>query len=116
MGGMKKLRTRIPRMTDWLLVTLVLLIIIYHVRPELLPVDLHKLSLITMSAWAAYWLDRSMFPYARPDAFMCRPHSLGGPYVPDKAVAPDQQLVFAACILRRAIIVGAAMLGVSLGL
>jgi hypothetical protein len=103
-------------MTEWLVVTAILLGIIYHVRQDLLLVDIHKLSLITLLGWAAYWLDRSFFPYARPDAFMCKPHSLGSPYVPGRAVAPDQQLPFAAAMLRRAIIIGSVIIAGSLGL
>jgi hypothetical protein len=87
---------KIPRMTDWLLVTLVLLIIIYLLAPQQLPVSLYKLSLITMAAVAGYWIDRSLFPYSRPDQLKtCEAHG--------------------AAMLRRAIIVGAAMIAASLG-
>lgn len=103
-------------MWDWLLITAILLVAIYIVKPELLPVDLHKISLITIGGFLGYWIDRSAFPYARPGAFMATPFSAGGPYVPEKAVCPTQQVVFAAAMLRRAIIIGAAILGVSLGL
>jgi hypothetical protein len=115
-GGMKTPTLKALRMWDWLLVSAVLLIIIYHVKPELLPVDVHKVSLITMAAFVGYWIDRSAFPRARPSAFMARPYSPGGGYVPDEAVCTTQQLVFAACMIRRAIIIGSAILGVSLGL
>lgn len=112
---MKKPPIEPPRMTDWLLVTLLLLVIIYQFAPQQLPVSLYKLSLVTMAGCVGYWIDRSAFPYARPDAFMCKPFSIGGPFVPDKAVDPSQQLVFAASMLRRAIIIAAAMLAASLG-
>jgi hypothetical protein len=104
------------RMWDWLLVSAVLLIIIYHVKPELLPVDVHKISLITMAAFVGYWIDRSAFPRARPGAFMAHPFSPGGGYVPEQSVSPTQQIAFAACMIRRAIIIGSAILGASLGL
>jgi hypothetical protein len=116
MGGMKTPTLQSLRMWDWLLITAVLLVIIYHIKPELLPVDVHKLSLITMAAFVGYWIDRSAFPRSRPSAFMSKPHSLGGPYVPDESVSPTQQLVFAAAMIRRAIIIGCAILGASLGL
>ncbi len=112
---MKTLKLKLPRMTDWLLVTIVLLLLINQVAPQQLPVSLYKLSLITMAAVVGYWIDRSAFPYARPDSFMAQPSSLGSPFVPKSAVAPSQQIAFAAAILRRAIIIGAAMLSVSLG-
>ena len=89
--------SRIPRMTDWLLVTLVLLAAIAVLSPQQLPVSLYKLSLITMAAVVGYWIDRSLFPYARPDSL---------------SLATSLQ---AASMLRRAIIVGCAMLAVSLG-
>ena len=84
-------------MTDWLLVTLVLLAAIAVLSPQQLPVSLYKLSLITMAAVVGYWIDRSLFPYARPD---------------NLSLATSLQ---AASMLRRAIIVGCAMLAVSLG-
>jgi len=87
---------KIPRMTDWLLFTIGLLIVIYLVAPQQLPVSLYKLSLITMGAVAGYWIDRSLFPYSRPDQV--------------KLVEAH-----ASAMLRRAIIVGAAMVAVSLG-
>ena len=91
--------SRIPRMTDWLLITLALLAAIAVLSPQQLPVSLYKLSLITMAAVVGYWIDRSLFPYARPD---------------DAVLIPSHTLQ-AAAQLRRAIIVGCAMLAVSLG-
>lgn len=87
---------KIPRMTDWLLFTLLLLAIIWWAAPQQLTVSIYKLSLITMAAVAGYWIDRSLFPYSRPDQIkLVEAHS--------------------AAMIRRAIIVGAAMLAVSLG-
>jgi hypothetical protein len=86
-------------MFDWLLVTLVLVASIYVLSPQQLPVSLYKLSLITMAAVVGYWIDRSLFPYARPDNPNLDPFDI----------------VIAAAMLRRAIIVGCAMLAVSLG-
>ncbi len=91
--------SRIPRMTDWLLITLALLAAIAVLSPQQLPVSLYKLSLITMAAVVGYWIDRSLFPYARPD---------------DAVLIPSHTLQ-ATAQLRRAIIVGCAMLAVSLG-
>lgn len=90
---------KMPRMTDWLLITLVLIGLIAWLAPQQLPVSLYKLSLITMAAVVGYWIDRSLFPYARPDNPSLDPYDL----------------LIAAAMLRRAIIVGAAMLAVSLG-
>ncbi|MCE5182366.1 MAG: putative holin [Betaproteobacteria bacterium] len=85
------------RMIEWLLISLALLAAIYFVSPQQLPVVIYKLSLLTTAAWVAYWIDRAMFPYARPD----------------KCV---YQSIEIAAMHRRAIIVGAAMIAVSIGL
>lgn len=93
------LKNKLPRMFDWLLVTLCLIALIAVLSPQQLPVSLYKLSLITTAAVTGYWIDRSLFPYARPD---------------DISLATSAVLQ-ASAMLRRAIIVGAAMLAVSLG-
>lgn len=84
------------RMIEWLIVSLLLVGLIWLTAPQQLPVSLYKLSLITMAAWMAYWIDRSAFPYARPD----------------RAATGIER---AGAQIRRAIIVGSAMLAVSLG-
>lgn len=87
-------------MSGWVAITILLTVAIYLLAPQQLAVSLYKLSLITTAAVVGYWIDRSLFPYARPDKFP--QHSL------------NTNLI-AASMLRRAIIVGCAMLGVSLG-
>ena len=93
------MRNRMPRMFDWLLITLALIAAIAVLSPQQLPVSLYKLSLITMAAVVGYWIDRSLFPYARPD---------------DISLSTSA-ILQAVAMLRRAIIVGCAMLAVSLG-
>lgn len=90
--------TKLPRMTDWALITIVLIVAIAVLKPELLGVSLYKLSLITMAAVIGYWIDRSLFPYARPDDLVL-----------------TEAVERSAAMLRRAIIVGCAMLAASLG-
>ncbi|MBU1692291.1 MAG: putative holin [Gammaproteobacteria bacterium] len=85
------------RMIEWLLISLALLALIYWVSPQQLPVVIYKLALLTTSAWVAYWIDRTLFPYARPDA-------------------SNMMWLQVAGQIRRAIIVGAAMIAVSIGL
>lgn len=94
-----KLVDRLPRMADWIIVTILLTILIYLLAPQQLPVTIYKLSLITTAAVLGYWIDRSLFPYARPDNLSMQPYDI----------------LIAAAMLRRAIIVGCAILGVSLG-
>lgn len=92
-------RDKFPRMTEWLLITIILLVLIGIFAPQQLPVSLYKLSLITMAAVTGYWIDRSVFPYARPDDISLMPSAI----------------LQATAQIRRAIIIGAAMLAVSLG-
>lgn len=103
------------RMSGWLFVSLILMAAIAVTAPQQLPVSLYKLSLITSAAWVAYWIDRSLFPYARPDAFLSQPFSVGAPCLPEKLIKPELQLAFGLAQLRRAIIIAAAMIGVALG-
>lgn len=95
------------RMIEWLLVSVALALAIYLAAPHQLPVTLYKLSLITSAAVVGYWLDRSLFPYARPDQF--------GRWADNLFVNATQAEVFAACMQRRAIIVGAAIVAGALG-
>jgi hypothetical protein len=119
----------LPRLSGWLLITLVLLASVWAVAPQQLPVSLYKLSLVSLAAVVGYWLDRSLFPYARPDVFLAlQTHDTSiedvdiadaGPdggmlelhAIPDPALAQ----LMAVAMLRRAIIIGATMLAMGLG-
>lgn len=106
------------RMALWLFVSLILVALIGLFAPQLLPVSLYKLSLITSAAWLGYWIDRSLFPYARPDIYLVTPWSMGAPMAPlagARGVQPGMELVYAVAMLRRATIIAAAMIGVALG-
>ena len=115
-------KLRLPRMLDWLLAAVVLMLFVWQLAPHQLPVSLYKLSLIALAAVAGYWIDRSLFPYARPDRFL----SVDEPPVeeegPDGSTLtlgtfadPVLPPLMAAAMLRRAIIVAAAMIAVGLG-
>ena len=118
---------RVPRLTGWTLITLALLVAVWALSPQQLPVSLYKLSLVTLAAVIGYWLDRSIFPYARPDALMCSSMLDGEPEpmptweMGDETVglelSPErtESLVFGLAMLRRAVIVGCAMLAMGLG-
>lgn len=92
---------KLPRLSGWLFATMLLLIVIYLLAPQQLVVSLYKLSLISMGGVTGYWLDRSFFPYARPDNFL--------------KGADRTAFIFGVCMLRRAIVVGCAMLAICLG-
>lgn len=120
------------RMADWVLIALVLWGVVALLAPQQLPVSIYKMSLVALAAVMGYWIDRSVFPYARPDQYL-EPLA----QVPDTAretaftdlaaavyfsegVAPgltseQAALLGRAAMLRRALIVAATMLAVSLG-
>lgn len=112
---------RAPRTTLWLVFALALLAAIAWVSPIQLPVVLYKASLIALAVVLGYWLDRGLFPYSRPDGYLHRDWRVrcGAP-TPDGAVdfpvADGYLWVFAAAMIRRAVVVGAAVLGVAMGL
>lgn len=103
-----------PRLWGWLLAAAVMFLVIAVVSPQQLPVVVYKLSLISLAAVLGYWLDRSLFPKARPGQFQRHVPQLMdiGRY----PVETGHHLVFAAVLLRRAIIVAAVCLAVAMGL
>lgn len=115
---------RLPRLIGWAFVTLLLSFAVWWMAPQQLPVTAYKLSLVTLAGVIGYWLDRSLFPYARPDAFQeFEDAILVDPDDIERAGSADvmvqvsgsQDLLFAAAMLRRAVIVGCAMLAMGLG-
>ncbi|EOY8369027.1 putative holin, partial [Escherichia coli] len=58
------------RLRGWLVAAVLLLLIIALVSPQQLPVVVYKLSLISLAAVLGYWLDRSLFPKARPGQYL----------------------------------------------
>jgi hypothetical protein len=109
-------------MSDWLLIAAVLMLLVWLMAPQQLPVSVYKLSLVAMAAVAGYWIDRSLFPYARPDDFLAVDDVPLPPIdEPDGVVemlevqsgAPP--FLLAAAMIRRALIVAATMLAVGLG-
>lgn len=115
----KPLSLRLPRLSGWLLITLALAGAVLAIAPQQLPVSLYKLSLVTLAGVVGYWLDRSLFPYARPDMFM----ELGGIEVDEDESCVDLHIgtdttllrLMGMAMLRRAIIVAATMLAMGLG-
>lgn len=90
-------RSRTPRMFTWTLITLGLLVALALIRPEQLPVVLYKAGLVTGGAVLAYWIDRGLFPYARPHDCEHTVRAVGA-------------------WIRRALITLACVLGLTLGL
>lgn len=86
-----------PRLSFFMLLAIVLLVVIFFLSPQQMPVILYKLALVTLAAVLGYWLDRHIFPYARP-------HASEGLF--------EQGIP----MLRRALIVGAAMIAFAIAL
>jgi len=90
---------KLPRMIVATVLSVALSIAISQLAPHQALVTLYKFSLVTGAGVAGYYLDRELFPYARPDILL-----VGG-----------RESAFAAAQIRRAIIVGAMMLAVGMG-
>jgi len=109
---------KLPRLAGTIAVTVVLLLSIMLLSPQQLPVTLYKLSLLSTAGVAGYWLDCALFPYAHPDGYLVNPNYHEAPQIKGDADCPvvmGYRLTFAGAMLRRAIIVGCAMLAVGLG-
>jgi hypothetical protein len=91
---------RIPRLTLFLIVSLVLMALafLFQGSASLLSISFYKAHLLSLGGWGGYWIDRAIFPYARPSAFRDD---------------PDRQTLHAAN-LRRAIIVAASVICIGL--
>ncbi|AWK43114.1 MULTISPECIES: putative holin [Photorhabdus] len=102
------------RLGGWLLTAVLLLITIGLVSPQQVPVVIYKLSLIALAVVLGYWLDRSLFPKARPGQYLKYDEILmkEGKY----PVQTGYHMVFAAVLIRRALIVAATCLSVATGL
>ncbi|AWK13555.1 putative holin [Candidatus Fukatsuia symbiotica] len=109
---MKKINK--PRLSGWIITSILLLAIISLISPQQLPVVIYKLSLITLAAVLGYWLDRSLFPKARPDQYLC---DEGDVTAKNRyPVSRGDQRVFSAIMIRRALIVAAVCIAVAIGL
>ena len=110
------------RLLSWLVYALLLLALIAWLSPAQLPVVIYKLSLESVAAIIGYHLDRALFPYASPASYLKQDWKGGYRFLPRADNEPEHPvcegylLVFALVVLRRALIVGAVMLGVTLGL
>jgi hypothetical protein len=95
-----RLPEKTPRLTGWTILAVALVGIIGVIAPQQLPVVLYKLALVIIGGIVGYWLDRGLFPYARPHEQY------------NSASSPVQGM---SC-LRRALIVIACVLGLTMGL
>ena len=109
-----------PRRKLFIVLAVLLLAVIAMVSPVQLPVVLYKAALIALAAVIGYWLDRALFPYARPDSFLWRDWRMGTDEpegdVDYPVASADYMAAYCAAQLRRAIVVGCVVLGVAAGL
>lgn len=98
MDQIKALYSRLKgsRMALTLGISLVLMAVVCLIEPQKGPLYLYKVNLVTLAAWAGYWLDRQFFPYARPDRVDPR--------------------YYETAQIRRALIVAATILAMALGM
>ena len=135
-------KSKLPRMTSWWLIATVLSLAVFLIAPQQLPVSLYKLNLISLAALAGYWIDRAVFPYARPQVSALRDLDADyeldlteeestqgfvktddGREIPIECIAeglcgpidPARVYFMLGCMLRRALIMAAAILAISLG-
>ena len=111
---------RAPRNSLFIVLAMLLLAVIAMVSPVQLPVVLYKAALISLAAVLGYWIDRSLFPYARPDSYLWRDWRKGTDEPEGEADFPvaDEAYMAAFCAaqLRRAVVVGCVVLGTAAGL
>lgn len=129
---LKKVRER--RLLTWLMGAVILFIVIAVLAPQQLPIVVYKLSLVLLAAVIGYHLDRALFPYASPggylyydwkekgsDYYVNQYTKDGNDEIPIKLCAEypvldEYRTIFAIVLIRRALIVTAVILGVTLGL
>lgn len=108
-----------PRLFAWILFSTLLFAGLFFMHPQQVAVAYYKFALVLGGAVVGYWLDRSTFPYARPDGFL-KDFWQKGTTEPlnqaDFEVVEEYKTVYALVMLRRAIIMASVILGVTLGL
>lgn len=121
------------RLLPWLIVSVVLAILAQFLQASspgnVLAVSVYKAHLLSLGGWVGYWLDRALFPYDRPHTYLEEPEEVphhdpvhthdhfenaslwGQPLSMAESIAP----AYGYAMLRRAIIVAAALICVGLG-
>lgn len=90
------------RIGPWLVLALITSIGVAFLYPHQIGVLLWSLTKLCWAAYLGYWIDRSIFPYARPDRFN-----------PETNIA--ERTLWEMLMLRRAIIIAAAIIALGLG-
>ena len=91
------------RMCPWALLTVALAALVWWIQPVQLEVAVWKAMLLSGAAYLGYWIDRNVFPYARPHEVL--------EYAKR---APEAALYAALAMLRRAVIIAAVVIAAAL--
>jgi len=106
-----------PRLSFWIVITLALTLAVGLLAPHQLGVTLYKISLVSLAAVLGYWIDRSVFPYARPHYPLMIPQAEKdepSPYVHPHHT-PEGCQYDEVATLRRAILMAAVIIAIALG-
>jgi hypothetical protein len=111
------------RMSIWLWVSIVLTVIVILLTPRLIGSTVAKFLAVIGGGWVGFWFDRCMFPYARPDCYL---ESTDWLDYRDKVgkiegkedfpVIDSYMMIFAAAMLRRALLVIGGMIAAALSI
>lgn len=91
------------RAGPWLIGALIMAAIVGWLYPHQLGVLLWSLTKLSLGAYLGYWIDRTIFYYARPGSIDWR------------EAGPHTAYLLAGCMLRRALIMASAILALGLG-
>lgn len=100
------------RMSGWLILALLLMGVAGYFSLHFLLFAVSKLALICLAGVGAFWFDRAVFHYARPDMFCSVHQTTDGPKT---VIWQGHEMVFALVQIRRALIIFAAVIGMALG-
>lgn len=113
----------LPRLIDrlrawpWLAGALITTLIVAWMAPHQIGVLVWSLSKLALGAYLGYWIDRSVFPYARPGEIQSVIDASAGIKDDDLRLAGVDRLcsVFNVATIRRALIMGMVILALGLG-
>ncbi len=99
MNVIRTILERLPRMWDWILLTVILFGLVAWIAPQQLQVVLYKTLLVSLAAVISYWVD----------------NSLRANFV-KKLITVPADVVVAAIVVSRSLIFLGCVLGMTLGL
>lgn len=113
---------KLPRLTGLALISIGLFLACLFTQAQasnsLIAVSLYKLHMASLAGWAGYWIDRFTFPYSRPHELLETSQDIadhGSPSGNDGIAAIGFSYGAEQAMLRRAIIIGACLVGICLG-